>query len=115
MKIIKKGDFYHASHITGPRANLLMLAIAASGENAVQPIVQALEHPKDFGHGLLSSESVLAAVLEGVNEGNAVHGTSFSVAAVRYYINDSGPVAIYKYLARKIIDHLSARSGVDPH
>lgn len=105
MKFIRIGDYFSASHITGPKHNLLQLHLsdAAGGE---APILETLPAIGNCSHAPLKNEVVVAQVVEGVAETNRRLGTTFAVTHIRRVANDTGPEVLLAYMAAKIIERI---------
>jgi len=96
---------YRAVRITGPTHNLLGLAFLTPQEKggdvvSVEPLTRANEPAR------LHAEDVREKVLEGVREANAHLQANYRPSRIQFVLSDSGPVEIYRMLARRIVERL---------
>lgn len=105
MQFIRIGHYFCASHITGPKHNLLQLRLseAVGGE---APILETLPAIGNCSHAPLNDEVVVAQVVEGVEDANRRLGTTFSVTHIRRVANDTGPEVLLAYMAGKIVERI---------
>lgn len=105
MQFVRIGDYYGASHITGPKHNLLQLRLS-TGVGVQVPVLETLPTNTNCSHPLLNDEVVVEKVVEGVAEANLRLGTSFRVTHIRRVANDTGPEVLLAYMAGKIIERI---------
>ncbi|QTN26207.1 hypothetical protein HZ993_12710 [Rhodoferax sp. AJA081-3] len=105
MQFVRLGDYFCASHITGPKHNLLQVRLS----NAVgvqRPVLETLPAIGNCSHAPLNDEVVVQKVVEGVDEANRRLGTSFHVTHIRRVANDTGPEVLLAYMAGKIVERI---------
>lgn len=107
MHFTKRGNFYQASRITGPRHNFLAIALTP-GHNTCETVVEALPPVGECRHAALSAEAMLSSVAEGVAEANSRFGTDYGVSHIQYVENDTPPEAVYGLMAHEIIEQLNS-------
>jgi hypothetical protein len=103
------GEIYKVVRITGPTHNFLGLAFMQAGVNGtvrVEPIVLKPGEPVR-----LRADEVRDKVMEGISEGNAELGTSYRASRIQFVPGDTGPVDIYRMLARRIVQRMHLRPG----
>lgn len=106
MQFFRIGEFFSASHITGPKHNLLQLRLSpAAGSKA--PILETLPAVGTCSHAPLNDETVVAQVVTGVEEANRRLGTTFTVTHIRRIANDTGPEVLLAYMAEKIVERVA--------
>jgi len=96
------GDWYRASRVTGPTHNLLGLEFGSSAHD-----VEVVAHPGK-GQSLLDPEAVLREVQLGIGDANSVLKSDYSILRIEFVLDDSGPVEVYRWLARLIVERLHA-------
>ncbi|MBD2100400.1 hypothetical protein [Leptolyngbya sp. FACHB-261] len=106
MHFTKRGNFYQASRITGPRHNFL--AIALKPGHTRETVIEALPPVGECRHAALSAEAILSSVTEGVVEANSRFGTDYGVSHIYYVENDTPPEAVYGFMAHEIIKQLNS-------
>ncbi len=104
MRVTRRGDFYLATRITGPRHNLLALRFAAEGELVARPLVT---DRSPTGDGELDESTLVVAALAGVAAGNLELRTDYVVAALEYRRDDTRPESIYTDLAIEIVRRIA--------
>jgi hypothetical protein len=105
MQFIRIGDYFAASHITGPKHNLLQLRLS-NAVGGVAPILEMLPAVGNCSHAPLNNEVVVAQVIEGVEEANRRLGTTFAVTHIRRVANDTGPEVLLAYMAGRIVERI---------
>lgn len=105
MQFVRLGDYLCASHITGPKHNLLQLRLSTTVGVQV-PVLETLPAVANSSNAPLSDEVVVEMVVEGVDEVNRRLGTSFRVTHIRRVANDTGPEVLLAYMAGKIIERI---------
>jgi len=105
MQFSYTNGVYRVMRITGPTHNLLGLAFLTAQEKggdvvSVEPLTKANEAAR------LHAEDVREKVLEGVREANAHLQANYRLSRIQFVLSDSGPVEIYKMLARRIVERL---------
>ncbi len=105
MQFLYDGKFYKAINISGPNHNLLGVEFGDSEEDID---VEALDVKKG-DRVLVTTESVIQQVLDGVQEANEELATeNFIVRRVQYLPSDSPSIRIYRELAKVIVQRLAA-------
>jgi len=104
MQYMQDGEFYKIARITGPRHNMLALALD-TGNSDSNILVEAI-NAGSSSEVRLRPEDVVQKVIEGIREANEQFGTNYSVRRVQYIPSDTPPVEIYKFLVIKIIERL---------
>ena len=117
LQVIKSGNLYKASRVTGPAHNFLGLTLTSgdvAGDVHVQELsVSGAETPLS----LLDSMHVVEKVLEGVSQANAELGTAYQVEGVQFVPTDSADLNAYVELAKRITHEaarLAAESAAQP-
>ena len=105
MQYYSQNGFYCVSRITGPSHNILQLKL--SHEGGCTPLCECLPAAGGCDHGQLDKAGVLAQVINGVKAANKELGTSFVVAHIKYIINDSPSISVYRHLAQCIVERLA--------
>lgn len=90
------------TRVTGPHHNYLAITFASPGESP-QPRVVELPPQGGCEHPPLHGDAVLSSVLLGVEEGNRESGAEFTVATVEFVANDTGPVDVYRFMAKSLV------------
>jgi hypothetical protein len=106
MQFSRRDEFYQGSHITGPGHNFLALELANGSVNPA-PDIKALPPSGGCHHAPLNEQQILFHVLEGVAKANERYGTDFVVKCLQYVQNDTGPEAVFGFIALKIIERLA--------
>jgi hypothetical protein len=86
---------------------MLLLLSFADSQSPHRPKIEALPPIGNCHHEGLDSESILKAVLEGVQKANKKFGANCQVALIKYIQNDTGPETAYEYLAEKIVEYVT--------
>ncbi|MBD2122461.1 hypothetical protein [Trichocoleus sp. FACHB-262] len=107
MHFTKRGNFYQASRITGPRHNFLAIALTP-GHSTRETVVEALPPVGECRHAALSAAAILSSVAEGVAKANSAFGTGYGVTNIQYVENDTPPEAVYGFMAHEIIKQLNS-------
>ena len=101
-RVIKDGDLYVASHITGPTHNLLRLRI--TNETAASMTVRVLPPIGQCSHGgPITAADVRPWIEVGVDHANRDLGTSYWVDYAEIVANDTPQLEVYHPLARIIV------------
>lgn len=103
----KSRNFYLVTHITGPTHNLLIVRLVKS-DVEITPQVKVLPRAGGCRCGLPDADAVLQNTARGVVEANALLGTNYQVAEVRFVENDSRNETVYAYMAQKLIERIEA-------
>jgi hypothetical protein len=107
-RVIKNGELYIASHITGPTHNLLKLRI--KNEATVPLTIRVLPPIGECTHGdPLTSADVEHWIKVGVDHANRDLGTNYQADYAEIVANDTPRAEIYHPLARMIV--LAAHTG----
>ena len=108
MNVVKNDGMYKTARISGPKHNYLALALSA-----ITPIEVKIR-PR-ITHGCETSDidesKLLAAVNEGVEDGNRDTGRTLSIDCIEYVPTDTPDYKVYKELARAIIQSASQDFG----
>ena len=102
MHFSKRGDFYQAAYVSGPRHVFLAVAFAAAG--ADEPTLEVLPPAGDCVHAALDPAAILAAVRRGLASANQDLGLDWAIRHLRYVSNDTGPAYLYELLIRRIVE-----------
>lgn len=97
-RVIKQGEFYVRTWITGPTHNYLALKFGveplcvevvppASGTSCCRPV---------------DPDLVRAETLRGIQDANSEFGTNYTVEVLRYVPDDTANHAVYRHLAKVI-------------
>lgn len=105
MQFSRSGDAVQVVRITGPAHNLLRLELGAT-PGSIQ--VQNLDRS---GPALLQASEVEREVMNGVADANAALGTSIVVHGICYVSSDTPPVAIYRDLARALVERFAVEAA----
>jgi hypothetical protein len=105
MNYFRVGEYLSASHITGPRHNLLQMRLSRGVQQL--PACERLPARGDCKHESLDEAGLISSVLEGVDQANLRSGTDYCVTHIRYVEHDTGPLVVFSMLASKIIERLS--------
>ena len=101
-RVVKDGELYVASHITGPTHNLLKLRIV--DESAPSLTVRVLPPIGECSHGnSLTAADVQPWIEVGVDHANRDLGTSYQVDYAEIVANDTPRSEVYHPLARMIV------------
>lgn len=108
MNVIKNDGMYKTARISGPKHNYLALALTAvtPTEVKIRPRIAHGCGPYD-----IDESKLLAAVTEGVEDGNRDTGRTLSVDCLEYVPTDTPDYQVYKELARAIIQSASQDFG----
>ena len=108
MIVNERAGVYSAQHVTGPTHNLLRLKLVRGFQPdfdvSVLPPVGTCRH-----HEGLTADEVRPFIRSGVARANEMLGTDFGVAHAEVIENDSRPVVVYAFIARKIIEAAAGR------
>jgi hypothetical protein len=104
MQFSKRDNFYQVSWISGPRHNLLALALSENQDS--KTTIESLPPIGECQHNKLNEELIIANVLEGIKSVNQKLNTKFQVSKIQYVENDTGPEQIFNYLTQEIVEHL---------
>jgi hypothetical protein len=102
MHFSKRGDFYQAAYISGPRHVFLAVAFAAAPVEHI--IVEALPPAGACTHGPLDSVAILAAVERGLAAANQEFRLAWAMRHIQYVSNDTGPEYLYELIVRRIVE-----------
>jgi len=101
-RVVKDGELYVASHITGPTHNFLKLRIA--DESAPYLTVRVLPPIGECSHGdPLTTADVRPWIEAGVDHANRDLGTNYRVDYAEIVANDTPRLEVYHPLARMIV------------
>lgn len=107
MNIIRNGDWYLATLITGPTHNFLGLRLSTRTVNEL--VVEA--KPGATGENRLSADDVVRSVLAGVQDANGRLETRYHVSGIRYVEDDTPGYSTIKGMAHAIIAHAFEQTG----
>ena len=102
MQFSRSGDAVQAVRITGPAHNLLRLKLGTA------PGTAEARNLDESDPALLGADDVAREVMRGVAEANAALGTSIGVCGIDYVASDTPLVAVYRDLARALVEHFAA-------
>ena len=114
MNVVKVGNVYKATRITGPQHNFLALVLSETAVESViiEPLsVDASEVPVET----LDDQEAIDAVQRGVTEANKAFGTHFWIERLQYVLTDTPNPATYSTLAKHIIEHASKEARQKEH
>lgn len=106
MNIVKVGDVYKATRITGPQHNYLGLVLSETGVESVT-IEPLSVDTSEVAVETLDDQQLLDAVQRGVTEANQALGTRFRIARLQYVPTDTPNPATYSTLAKYIVEYAS--------
>jgi hypothetical protein len=106
MNIVKVGDVYKATRITGPQHNYLGLVLSETGVESVT-IEPLSVDTSEVAVETLDDQQLLDAVHRGVTEANKALGTRFRIARLQYVPTDTPNPATYSTLAKYIVAYAS--------
>jgi hypothetical protein len=106
MNIVKVGEVYKATRITGPQHNYLGLVLSETGVESVT-IEPLSVDTSEVAVETLDDQQLLDAVQRGVTEANQALGTRFRIARLQYVPTDTPNPATYSTLAKYIVEYAS--------
>jgi hypothetical protein len=106
MHYARNGEYLAASHVTGPRHNLLQMRLGRGEQQ--RPMCERLPPIGECRHDPIDEAALISSVLEGVAQANQRNNIDYCVTHIRYVENDTGPLVVFAMLASKIIEHLYA-------
>ena len=114
MNVVKVGDVYKATRITGPQHNFLGLVLS---ETAVESVtIEPLSvDASEVAVETLDDQQVIDTVQRGVTEANEAFGTRFRIARLQYVPTDTPNLAAYSTLAKHIVEHASREARLKEH
>ena len=98
MQVVRQGDWYSVTRITGPQHNLLSLLFGWDGESQVEALPVRRGEARQ-----LSEHDVRTAVENGIEDANAELGVHFRARGIRYVPSDTPPASVYRLLAKRIV------------
>jgi hypothetical protein len=102
MHFSKRGDFYQAAYVSGPRHVFLAVAFAASV--AGEPLLEALPPAGACTHDPLDPAEILAAVERGLAAANQEFRLAWAIRHIQYVSNDTGPEYLYELIVRRLVE-----------
>jgi hypothetical protein len=106
MNIVKVGEVYKATRITGPQHNYLGLVLSETGVESVT-IEPLSVDTSEVAVETLDDQQLFDAVQRGVTEANKALGTRFRIARLQYVPTDTPNPATYSTLAQYIVEYAS--------
>ena len=106
MNIVKVGDVYKATRITGPQHNYLGLVLSETGVESVTIEPLSVDTSEVAGE-TFDDQQLFDAVQRGVTEANKALGTRFRIARLQYVPTDTPNPATYSTLAKYIVEYAS--------
>ncbi|ETX03253.1 MAG: hypothetical protein ETSY2_33915 [Candidatus Entotheonella gemina] len=110
MNVIKIGNVYKATRITGPQHHFLGLVLS---ETAVPPVMiepLSIDERETKGESV-DEQPLIDAVQRGVTAANEVFGTQFHIERRQYVTTDTPDPTVYETLAKQIVE----RASMDVH
>jgi hypothetical protein len=103
MNVIKTGNIYKATRITGPQHNFLGLVLSETDVPSIVIERLCIETSKAEVE-TLAEQQLIDAVQRGVTEANETFGTHFRVERLQYVPTDTPHPAVYQALAKQIVE-----------
>ena len=107
MQFLYDGHFYKAVKVSGPKHNLLSIAL---GDNCKAPEIVELSS-KEKGSQRLDSDEVLSQVVFGLEQVNKELGTNYMVETIQYVPSDTPSKQVYIELTQSIIKKIHEEGG----
>ena len=101
MKVLKDGQVYKATHVSGPRHSYLGLIL--SSDHDITPCVESVELGDDATDSKIEESKLTSCVQAGVLDGNHQCGTNYAVALIQYVRGDTWDEDVYFRLAKEIV------------
>ncbi len=105
MQFSRRGAYFQASRVTGPRHNFLSVELSFNADDK-QPQTEALPGSCG-GHGELNPAEIVRSVLEGLDLANQKYMANYSVCRIQYQASDSLPEIVYGFVMFKIVERLA--------
>lgn len=106
MNVIKIGNMYKATRITGPQHNFLGLVLSEDISPSLT-IESLLIDDGERGVKTIDEQELVDAVKRGVTKANAAFSTQFHIERLQYVPTDTPNPAAYEALARHIVEYAS--------
>jgi hypothetical protein len=114
MKVIKTGNVYKATRITGPQHNFLGLVLSETDVSSIIIERLCIDISKAEVE-TLAEQQLIDAVQRGVTEANEAFGTHFCVERLQYVPTATPHPAAYQALAKQIIERATMDARLKEH
>ncbi len=108
MNVVKNDGMYKTARISGTKHNYLALAVTTIAPIKIDVRPRVIHECETSD---IDESKLLAAVSEGVEDGNRDTGRTLSVDCLEYVPTDTPDYKVYKELARAIIRSASQDFG----
>jgi hypothetical protein len=114
MTVIKTGNVYKATRITGPQHNFLGLTLSETSVPSMT-IERLLVDASEAEAETLDEQQLIDAVQRGVAEANKACGMHFHVERLQYVATDTPYPAVYSTLAKQIVKQAIMDARLEEH